>query len=79
MSIEFTPASHEEERQQKIEETLKESINYEVVADELQPEYLDRTMKKKFRWLMLFLCCIFVVANYFCYDNPASVESYIET
>ena len=50
-----------------------------MVADELQPEYLDRTMKKKFRWLMLFLCCIFVVANYFCYDNPASVESYIET
>lgn len=31
------------------------------------------------RWLMLFLCCIFVVANYFCYDNPASVEKKLET
>lgn len=50
----------------------------EVLADELQPEYLDRTMKKSMRWLMLILCCLFVVANYFCYDNPAALETYIE-
>lgn len=27
---------------------------------------------------MLFLCCFLVVPNYFCYDNPASLETYIE-
>jgi hypothetical protein len=50
----------------------------EVIADELQPEYLDRTMKKSLRWVMLILCCLFVVGNYFCYDNPAALETYIE-
>tara|TARA_B110000285_G_C14680308_1_gene404359 strand:+ start:169 stop:528 length:360 start_codon:yes stop_codon:yes gene_type:complete len=35
-------------------------------------------MKKQMRWLMLILCCVFVVANYFCYDNPAAIETYIE-
>lgn len=27
---------------------------------------------------MLFLCCFLVVPNYFCYDNPASLETQIE-
>ena len=27
---------------------------------------------------MLFLCCIFVISNYFCYDNPAALETAIE-
>ena len=30
------------------------------------------------RWIMLILCCVFVVSNYFCYDNPAALETYIE-
>ena len=46
-----------------------------VIADELDPEYLDQTMMKKWRWVMLFLCCFLVVPNYFCYDNPASLET----
>ena len=36
------------------------------------------TMRKKMRWVMLILCSLFVVANYFCYDNPASVEKKLE-
>ena len=28
---------------------------------------------------MLMLCCVFVVSNYFCYDNPAAIETYIES
>lgn len=28
---------------------------------------------------MLVLCCVFVVSNYFCYDNPAALETYIES
>jgi MFS family permease len=39
---------------------------------------MDQTMKKKFRWIMLVLSCLFVVPNYFCFDNPASLETYIE-
>ena len=57
---------------------LHESQVFEVMADNMQPEYLDRTMKKKYRWLMLILCCVFVIGNYFCYDNPAAVESQLE-
>ena len=36
-------------------------------------------MKKNLRWLMLLISCLFVVPNYFCYDNPAAVETYIES
>lgn len=50
-----------------------------IIADEMQPEYLDQTLKKKLRWIMLALSCVFVVPNYFCYDNPATVETYIES
>ena len=50
----------------------------EVVADEVNPDYLKKTMKKRYRWLMLFFCCTFVVSNYFCYDNPASLEVQLE-
>jgi hypothetical protein len=31
-------------------------------------------MKKKYRWIMLAHSCILIIANYFCYDNPASVQ-----
>lgn len=56
----------------------KSPIVISVIADELQPEYLNSTMKKKMRWFMLILCCLFVVSNYFCYDNPASIEKKLE-
>ena len=49
-----------------------------MVADEVNPLYLNKTMKKRWRWLMLFLCCTFVISNYFCYDNPASLELQLE-
>jgi hypothetical protein len=42
------------------------------------PEYLDRTMKKKYRWLMLFLLNIVMCGQYFCYDYPAYLEVQIE-
>ena len=45
-----------------------------VLPVELTPEYLDQTMKKKLRWVMLLLCCSFVVGNYFCYDYPALLK-----
>jgi len=51
------------------------SEEIEVLPDEVQPEYLKQTMKKKWRWIMLALCCSFVVSNYFCYDNPAALET----
>lgn len=56
----------------------RKSITIEVVADEVNPEYLKRTMKQRYRWLMLFFCCTFVISNYFCYDNPAAMETQIE-
>lgn len=56
----------------------RQSIMIEVIADEVNPDYLNLTMKKKYRWLMLFFCCTFVISNYFCYDNPASMETKIE-
>jgi MFS family permease len=46
---------------------------------ELQPEYLNKTMKQQWRWTMLMYCCFFVMGNYFCYDYPACLEDAIET
>lgn len=50
----------------------------EDVADELNPEYLNLTVRKRMRWVQLALCCTFVVANYYCYDIPATIETEIE-
>ena len=71
-------SSVREERIEPVER--KKSVSFDIgIADEQQPEYLDRTMKKSLRWLTLMLACLFVVPNYFCYDNPAAVETYIES
>ena len=56
-----------------LQSNMSKSLNIEWIADELQPDYLDQTMKKRYRWVMLILCCLFVVPNYFCYDNPAAL------
>lgn len=40
-----------------------------------QKDYLDQTMKKKWRFPMLFLCAFMVVGPYFCYDFPGSLEN----
>jgi hypothetical protein len=45
-----------------------------VLPIELTPEFLDISLKKKLRWVMLFLACFFVVGNYFCYDYPALLK-----
>ena len=63
---------------------LKESLKpfddwKEVLAYEVQPEYLNKTFKKKMRWLMLALSCSFVIGNYYCYDNPSSLEVQMES
>ena len=52
---------------------MREQTTLLYVADEVDPKYLDLTMKKKYRWCMLTHSCILIIANYFCYDNPASV------
>ena len=31
------------------------------------------------RWAILFFSCIMMIANYYCYDNPAALQSRIET
>ena len=46
---------------------------------EVQPAYLDGTMMKKYRFLMLAMVCSFVLGNYFCYDYPAALEPQIES
>jgi MFS family permease len=30
------------------------------------------------RWLMLIFGCLFLMGNYFCYDNPAVMETTLE-
>lgn len=49
-----------------------------MVAEEVDPEYLDQTIRKKLRYVMLFLGCTFVISNYFCYDLPACIQIEIE-
>ena len=61
---------------------FKSSINMggpeSNLAFNVQPEYLNKTYKKKYRFLQMILCSVFVMGNYFCYDYPASLELQIE-
>lgn len=50
-----------------------------MLPPERQEAYLARTWKKKLRWVMLFLCMMYVVSVNFCIDYPASLETQIET
>lgn len=56
----------------------RRSIRVDVIPDEVDPKYLDKTLKKKLRFIMLLLACTFVISNYFCYDNPAAVQEGLE-
>lgn len=56
----------------------KKTIFVETVAEEQSKEYLDKTFKKKWRWLLLILCSSMVISNYFCFDNPAALEVQIQ-
>jgi MFS family permease len=49
-----------------------------LLSFDQQEEYLDKTFKKKYRFLQMMFCCFFVMGNYFCYDYPASLELQIE-
>ena len=60
------------------EATQKLEIDEAQLPDELQPEFLNTTNRKKYRFFMLALCSSFVMANYFSYDNPGSLEIPIE-
>ena len=59
--------------------TENDDTRKSVLPVELTPEYLDLTMKKRLRWVMLLLCCSFVVGNYFCYDYPALLKDQLES
>ena len=65
-----------------LKESIKQKKDFddweEVLPYECQPEYLNKTFKKKQRWLMLVLCCSFVIGNYYCYDNPSTLEMPLE-
>ena len=50
----------------------------EVIADELDPAYLKQTLRKRFRFLMLFFACGLILANYYCYDIPATMQIPLE-
>jgi len=41
---------------------------------EKQRDYLNQTMKKKYRWVTLTICVLFIVSIWFCIDYPASLE-----
>lgn len=53
--------------------SIDEVAQDQLVADEVNPEYLKKTLKKKLRWVALGLCCFFVIGNYFSYDNPGAL------
>ena len=35
-------------------------------------------MKKKWRFVTLFLSCVYILGNYYCYDEPAALEISME-
>ena len=45
---------------------------------EQHPQYQKLTMKKNYRFLILFLSCIYLLGNYYCYDEPAAIEIQLE-
>uniref|UniRef100_A0AAV1SXB1 Uncharacterized protein n=1 Tax=Peronospora matthiolae TaxID=2874970 RepID=A0AAV1SXB1_9STRA len=30
------------------------------------------------RWLVLFLSCVLMIGNYYCFDNPAALKSQLQ-
>jgi len=59
-------------------QTLDRATNMLNLPPERQENYLNRTWKKKLRWIMLALCMLYVVSVNFCIDYPASLEQEIE-
>ena len=45
----------------------------EFLPFECHPEFLDQSRQKKWRCLMLPLICLFVIGNYYSYDEPAAL------
>lgn len=45
----------------------------EVVPDK---PILDKS-QSPIRWLVLFLGCIIMISNYYCYDNPAALKTQV--
>jgi MFS family permease len=67
----------------KIQEDTTTMLTTQIIKKqsmimENSPEYLEKTLKKKYRWLMLFLLNVVMSGNFFCYDNPAYLETHIE-
>lgn len=46
---------------------------------EKQPDYLNKTVKKKLRWVVMVGCILFILSVWFCIDYPATLEKQIET
>ena len=57
---------------------VSDSDNNSLVKVSESADFLNRSMKKRYRWLMLFLLNNVIVGNYFCYDYPAYLEVQIE-
>jgi MFS family permease len=53
-------------------------VDYDELPYEAQPEYLNGTKKRVWRFPALFLISGFAFANYWCYDLPANLEYAIE-
>ena len=43
--------------------------------DTAEPELIIDKSQSPLRWLILFLCCIMMMANYYTYDIPAALKT----
>ena len=61
-------------------DTSDDHVAAHIKTRPLQPDQsvLDLTMRKRYRFLMLFLNSLVLVGPYFCYDNPGALEVQIE-
>jgi len=53
-------------------------LSHDDLPYEVQPDYLQDTKKRIWRFPALFLISGFAFGNYWCYDMPASLEYAIE-
>ncbi|RLN59538.1 hypothetical protein BBJ28_00021041 [Nothophytophthora sp. Chile5] len=51
----------------------KDIARWEAMRDDLLPK-----SQQPVRWLVLFLSCVLMIGNYYCFDNPAALKSQLQ-
>lgn len=49
----------------------------QIVSAPFSPSIMEKC-ELRVRWLVLFLSCVLMIGNYYCFDNPAALKSQLQ-